>query len=87
MELYMKEGKAGVGRFYFAVTPDGGTKTVVFDVIEPTCNPDDQAPDGFKDINPIKLYCDKDIPQWLQARGRSLKVYWDDFEFWKDRTP
>ncbi|MFD2285833.1 hypothetical protein GJU39_12870 [Pedobacter petrophilus] len=87
IEYYIKDGNKGNGRFYFAVTPDGGTKTVVYDLKEDTCHPDDPNPDGLGDINPIKLYTSNNMVNQMNARNGIFQVYWDDFKFWKNKRP
>ncbi|MFP5041112.1 hypothetical protein [Parasediminibacterium sp. JCM 36343] len=83
IDYYIKEGNKGTGRFYFAVTPDGGSKTVVYDLNEATCHPDDPNPDGLTEFNPIKLYGSNNIVNQMNARGGKFQVYWDDFKIWK----
>ncbi|MBC7889669.1 MAG: hypothetical protein H7Z13_17475 [Ferruginibacter sp.] len=87
LEYYIKEGNTANGRFYFAVTPEGGAKTVVFDLPVATSHPDDPAPDGLTEINPIKLYTSNNMVNQLNTMGGTLQVYWDDFKFWKNKKP
>ncbi|MHA4845040.1 hypothetical protein ACX0G7_12785 [Flavitalea antarctica] len=87
LEYYIKEGNKGNGRFYFAVTPDGGAKTVVFDINGDTAHPDDPSPNGLSEINPIKFYSSNNIVNQMNALGGTFQLYWDDFKFWKDKKP
>ena len=87
LEYYIKEGHKDTGRFYFAVTPDGGSKTVVFDLKGDTCHPDDPNPDGLFLINPLKLYTSGHLVDVMNAAGGTMQVYWDDFKFWKNKKP
>ncbi|MFP5041111.1 hypothetical protein [Parasediminibacterium sp. JCM 36343] len=83
IEYYIKEGNKGDGRFYFAVTPEGGPRTVVYDLNVPTCHPDDPNPDGLSEFNPIKLYTSNNLINQMNDMGGIFQVYWDDFKIWK----
>jgi hypothetical protein len=87
MEYYYKEGDNNTGRFYMAITPEGGTKQVIFDVHKITHNTQDPAPDGLGDFNPIKLYTSKDLVQYMKSQGKTLQIYWDDLKLWKNKQP
>jgi hypothetical protein len=86
-EIYLKEGKNEHGRFYFAITRQDGTKTVIVDVRDTTCHPDDPAPDGFTQFNPMKLYTHNKNIHRVRNQGGALQIYWDDFELWMDKMP
>lgn len=87
-EYYIKEGGEQDGRFYFAVTPDGESKTVVFDIRNYTKSPDAIKPDGITDINPLKLYTNSGVINHLrETHHRPIKIYWDDVKVWKDKRP
>jgi hypothetical protein len=87
LEYYIKEGNAENGRFYMAMTPEGGEKQVVFDIINFTHNSKDANPDGITLWNPLKLYTSKELVNYVRDQGKSLQFYWDDFEIWKDKQP
>ncbi|MBC8011266.1 MAG: hypothetical protein H7067_14360, partial [Burkholderiales bacterium] len=87
LDTYFLEGDAATGRFYVAMTPDGGARKVVFDVTGWTRNPTDPAPGGMTDWNPLKLYTSKELVRFMQAKDRRLAVYWDDYELWTGRRP
>jgi hypothetical protein len=87
MEYYFKEGDKETGRFYLAITPDGGAKQVVYDVHNFTHNTTDKTPNGLTGYNPMKLYTSKDIVGFVKAQGKTLQVYWDDFKLWKNKQP
>lgn len=74
------EGDVGQGRFFLAVTPDGEERVVVFDVHNYTHHPDDKNPDGLAEFNPLKLYTNASIINFLGARGKMLQMYWDDLQ-------
>jgi len=84
IETYFKEGDASNGRFVLAVTPDGGTKQIIFDVTNFTHHPSDSSPDGMKHYNPMKLYTSDIVIDYVRNNGGVLQLYWDDFEIWKD---
>ncbi|NOQ76153.1 MAG: T9SS type A sorting domain-containing protein [Crocinitomix sp.] len=84
LETYFKEGDASNGRFVLAVTPEGGTKQVIFDVTNFTHHPDDTSPDGMKHYNPMKLYTSDIVIDYVRNNDGVLQMYWDDFEIWKD---
>ena len=86
-EIYFKEGDANNGRFYFAVTPDGEEKTVIFDLTTLTHHPDDDNPDGLSDYNPMKLYTSSTNADIVRNAGGALRIYWDDWELWKGGIP
>lgn len=86
-EIYVKEGDPNTGRFFFAVTREGGERQVVFDINDYTRHPDDPEPDGFTHINPMKLYTSAGLLQYMQDHGSVLRVYWDDFGLWRNKKP
>jgi Secretion system C-terminal sorting domain len=84
LEVHFKEGDSTHGHFSLAVTPDGGTKQVIFDITNYTHHPDDPSPDGLASYNPMKLYTSKGLIDYVRSQGGVLEAYWDDFELWKD---
>jgi hypothetical protein len=87
LEYYVKEGDEQTGRFYMSMTPDGGEKKVLFDINNFTHNTSDPNPDGISLWNPMKLYTSTDLTNFVKDNGKSLRVYWDDFEVWKNKKP
>jgi hypothetical protein len=87
LEYYMKEGNAQSGRFYMAITPEGGKKQVIFDITNFTHNTKDPNPDGITLWNPMKLYTSKKLVDYARGQGKALQIYWDDFSVWKNRLP
>ncbi|NJO68273.1 MAG: hypothetical protein HC830_02465 [Bacteroidetes bacterium] len=87
LEYYMKEGNAQSGRFYMAITPEGGKKQVIFDITNFTHNTKDPNPDGITLWNPMKLYTSKKLVDYTRGQGKALQIYWDDFSVWKNRKP
>ncbi|TCC88694.1 hypothetical protein EZ428_18830 [Pedobacter frigiditerrae] len=87
MEYYFKEGNAKTGRFWMAITPEGGSKQVVFDVHNFTHMTKDPAPNGLTGYNPMKLYTSKELISYVKSQGKTLQVYWDDFRLWENKKP
>lgn len=89
IDYFYREGKATSGRFRMAVTPDGGTRTIVFDVTGWTQHPSDPAPDGLTHLNPMKLYTSKAVVDHVRNSGGMLQMYWDDptFRICRGLTP
>jgi len=56
IELYIKEGDQNNGRFYIAITPQGGEKQIVFNITNYTQHPKEKCPDGFSEIHALKFY-------------------------------
>jgi hypothetical protein len=87
METYFKEGNKDTGRFYIAITPEGGKRVVLFDIHNYTHSTYDKAPTGMTGFNPQKLYTSKQIVSHVKAQGKALQVYWDDFKLWTNKRP
>jgi hypothetical protein len=96
VEIYFKEGTAGNndGKFWLAVTPDGGTRQVICDYATGTKHiltqhPNDPAPNGLSHWNPMKLYTSAAIVNTVKggSNPQTLQVYWDDYRLWKDKQP
>ena len=80
LEYEYVEGGRDKGKFLMAVTPDGGERIVIFDIHNYTHHPDDKNPDGLAEFNPLKLYTNASIINFLSARGKMLQMYWDDLQ-------
>jgi hypothetical protein len=87
LDLYYKEGNNETGKFFLAITPEGGQTQVIFDIKKITHNTEDPNPDGVGDFNPIKLYTSKDLINYMKSKGKTLQIYWDDYRLWKDKRP
>ncbi len=85
-EIHWKEGNAANGKFYFSVTPEGGSKSVIFDITNYTYHPDTNQPlDGLEEFSPFKLYTDPRFVNHVDDQGDAMQIYWDDFELWTGR--
>ena len=82
-EIYFKEGDESSGRFYFALQRENGNKTVIVDIYNRTCHPDDPSPDGLAHWDPLKLYTSDINVDFVRNNGGVLQIYWDDFSLWK----
>lgn len=87
MDYYFKEGNKETGRFYLAITPDGGKKQVVYDVTNFTHMTKDKAPNGITGFNPMKLYTSSALVSYVKSQGKTLQIYWDDYKLWKNKRP
>lgn len=85
LEYYYKEGNDKTGNFYMAIQPEGEKKEVVFDVTGYTHNTEDPNPDGVTEFNPMKLYTSKGLIDYMKSKGKTLQIYWDDFQLWKGK--
>jgi len=84
--MYWKEGDASTGRLYFSVTPEGGTKTVIFDITNYTYHPSNTGvKNGLIEFNPFKLYTDPKFVNHIRDNGGVMQVFWDDVEFWSGK--
>ncbi len=85
MNYYLKQGNKETGRFYTTITTTGEPTQVVFDVTNFTHNTFDPAPNGFTGWSPQKLYTSKEIIAHVKSKGKTLQVYWDDFNLWREK--
>lgn len=83
LEYSLTEGDRDTGRVTLAITPDGGPRHIIYDIVGPTHNTRDPAPDGFTAYNPMKLYTSSELMSYVKAQGKTLQVYWDDLKIWK----
>jgi len=87
IEIYIKEGDNETGRFYLTVTPDGEEKQVVFNITNYTQHPDENCPDGFSHIHPLKFYTSAELTNYMKDAGKNLEIYWDDWSMWAYKKP
>ena len=88
MEVYIKEGSEGNGRFYLSATPEStGITSVIYDLSHTTQHPDETCPDGFSHFHPLKLYAGGDLVQFMKDSGKKMQIYWDDWRMEKDTAP
>lgn len=87
LELYIKEGDQDNGRFYMAVTPENGTKEVLFDITNRTQHHKESCPDGFTQFQPLKWYTGEELINYMAAGDKDLSVYWDDWKLYLNKAP
>lgn len=87
LEYYLAEGDSRSGRFFMAVTPENGARTVLFDITNATHHTKDPSPDGFTGWNPMKLYTSRQVTDYMRGKGKALEAFWDDLSIWKNRKP
>jgi hypothetical protein len=87
IELYIKEGDEKNGRFYMAVTPNNGTKIVLFDIHNTTQHPKEKCPDGFTHFEAMKIYTSDDDINYMKEGNKELSIFWDDWKLYTNKTP
>ena len=80
MHYYFKEGNAQTGRFIAVIETEKEGKRTVFDITNFTHNTHDPAPDGVTEFNPFKFYTSPDLANFMRDQGKSLRIFWDDFQ-------
>lgn len=85
IELYIKEGDENNGRFYMAVTPQGGSKVVLFDITNNTQHPKEKCADGFTHFQPLKFYTGDKLINYMKDGNKNLSVIWDDWKLYKNK--
>jgi len=79
LEVELREGCAEDGLYRVDLVEDDGTRHEVMSIRGATHHPNDNNPDGFRNINPLKLYTSGELVNFVQSEGHSLRVLWDDF--------
>lgn len=87
IELYLKEGDEDNGRFYMAVTPEGGSKSVLFDIHNTTQHPKEKCPDGFTHFEAMKIYTSDDNINYMNNASKELSIFWDDWKLYVNKQP
>ena len=78
LHVTLLEGDSSSGYVGIELDYGGETHTIIDRSVE-THHPSDPAPDGFRDINPLKLYTSGPLVCGVAAQGSALVVRWDDF--------
>lgn len=78
--IELLEGDSNSGKFILYISSDDKFLHKVFHINNFTHHPSDRYPDGFKHINPIKLYTSAPIIEHVSNLNGSLKIYWDNLE-------
>ena len=85
IEMYLLEGDESTGRFYMAITPENGEKSVLFDVYNTTQHPRENYPDGYTQINALKFYTTDKIINQMKDNNKKLEIYWDDWIVYRSK--
>lgn len=86
IELYLLEGDENNGRFYMAVTPEGGSKVVLFNITNNTQHLKEKCPDGFTHFQPMKLYTSDEVINYMKDGNKRLELFWDDWKLYKNKS-
>ena len=73
------EGDFENGRVFIEITTDGATEPL-FEVDDWTHHPEDDSPDGFRQINTMKLYTSGTVMCGMKAQNLQLEAWWDDYQ-------
>jgi hypothetical protein len=87
IELYLKEGDDNSGRFYMAVTPENGSKIVLFDINATTQHPKEKCADGFTHFEAMKIYTSDDNINYMKNANKELSIYWDNWQLYLNKQP
>lgn len=87
IEMYIKEGDDDTGRFYMAVTPEGGSKMVLFNFTATTQHPKEKCPDGFTHFETMKMYTSEEKINYMRDNNKELSIYWDDWQVYLNKQP
>tara|TARA_Y100001968_G_scaffold333390_2_gene395964 strand:+ start:773 stop:1726 length:954 start_codon:yes stop_codon:yes gene_type:complete len=78
IEVELREGCAEDGLYRVDLVELDGTRHELMAVRGSTHHPRDPAPDGFRSINPLKLYTSGELVNYVKGEGEALRVLWDD---------
>ena len=84
LEVQVIEGDDNSGRFFFAATPEGGQRHILYDLTVATHHPADPSPNGITSFNPMKPYMAGSLVDSMRSWNRLVQAHWDDFVLWKD---
>ncbi|MDW3652372.1 MAG: hypothetical protein R8P61_35170 [Bacteroidia bacterium] len=86
LELFVKEGDESRGKFAATATIEGQDRRQIIEIIHFTHHPADSNPDGYDKLEPFKLATNSKVLNYLARDFRSLKVHWDNWEFWRNKS-
>jgi hypothetical protein len=73
LQIAVIEGDGDSGQVFVKIGAN-----VLFDIQDWTCHPDKPEPDGFENLNTMKLYTSGGALDQLPD-GRAFVILWDDF--------
>lgn len=86
IEYYLKNGNRDTGKFIMTAKYDGDSeKHTIFDVSDSVHHPNDPDPYGLKHWQPLKMYSSTKLTDYFKSKGRSMQIYWDHIELWKNK--
>ncbi|MEM8886898.1 MAG: hypothetical protein AAGD28_02850 [Bacteroidota bacterium] len=86
LEIFIKEGNSEEGEFAVSARVEGEDRIMIFETTNFTHHPNDPTPNGYERFEPFKLATDKELLNYLGQDSRSLKVHWDNWEFWRNKS-
>jgi hypothetical protein len=81
-DLYFKRGSGSNGAIRATITPDGRPTQVLFDIKNTTIDTRNSSlyPAAWQ---PMKLYLDKVLLDWMRARGKRVEAWYNDFRWYR----
>ncbi len=86
LETHFVEGDSLTGAFTVTLTDAQNNVHNLIDISDFTHHPNDTAPDGVTNFNPMKLYTSGTLIDYMDSVDACLCLYWDDFTLWTDTT-
>ena len=85
VELGYKSGDDSTGRFYMGIKRERDKSfTTLFDLRNRTYHPDSPQPVGLTDWQPLKLYTNSRIIDFVRKGGGVTQIYFDNLEIYSD---
>ncbi|WP_159520515.1 hypothetical protein [Sunxiuqinia indica] len=81
LKVNFVEGDKIHGRFQLVAVVDE-KETEIFNIHNWTHHPECASPDGLTHHNPFKLYTSGEIINYINSKGKSTRLYWDDYKVW-----
>lgn len=86
LETHFVEGDSLTGSFTVSLTDAQNVVHNLIDITGFTHHPNDTAPDGVTNFNPMKLYTSGQLINGMDSADACLCLYWDDFTLWTDTS-
>lgn len=86
LETHFVEGDSLTGSFTVTLTDAQNVVHNLIDITGFTHHPNDTAPDGVTNFNPMKLYTSGQLINGMDSLDACLCLYWDDFTIWTDTS-
>ncbi len=83
MDIYIKRGDVGTGKFKLVITEDGGQPVTVFDITNSNQYPG--KPELYiNQWQPFKLYTSDLIMDYMRTNNKTISVSYNDFKWYKN---